>query len=165
MITQDRLAEVFVYDDGKLIWKIRKSNRCKIGDISGSTYSDWGKKKRRRVYVDGKSYQMARLIFLFHHGWLPETVDHIDRDPTNDRIENLRAATRRQQNANKDKWANTSSAFKGVSWNKQYSKWQARIKLESKHKHLGYFADPQQAANAYDAAALEIFGTFAVINK
>ena len=93
-----------------------------------------------------------------------EQVDHIDRNTFDDRIENLRLATRAQNGANKSKQKGTSSEYKGVCWHKRDKKWRAQIKVNGKTIHLGYFADEMDAASAYDEAAMEYFGEFANLN-
>jgi len=94
-----------------------------------------------------------------------EQVDHIDRNTFDDRIENLRLATRAQNMANQGKPKGTySSEYKGVSWNKRAKKWQAYIKVNGKTIHLGYFIEEFEAAIAYDKAAKEYFGEFARLN-
>ena len=94
-----------------------------------------------------------------------EEVDHINGDKTDNRRENLRLATNAQNCANQGKPKGTySSEYKGVHWNKQNKKWRARIMVDGKLIHLGYFTDEMDAASAYDEAAMEYFGEFAKLN-
>jgi len=94
-----------------------------------------------------------------------EQVDHIDRNTVDDRIENLRLATSSQNQANRSKPKGTySSEYKGVHWYKRTKKWMARIMVNQKSIHLGYFTDEMDAASAYDEAAMEHFGDFAKLN-
>lgn len=89
-------------------------------------------------------------------------VDHINQDTLDCRRSNLRLASQRQNNGNRRKSAGCTSEFKGVS--QRGTRWQARIRTPDKQVHLGSFATAEQAARAYDVAALEHFGEFALIN-
>lgn len=93
-----------------------------------------------------------------------EFVDHLDRDPLNNQRDNLRLASRSQNGANRNIRKNSLSGYKGVSWHKTAKKWTAKLTLNGKLIHLGYFDDPIDAAKAYDQAAREYFGEFAVTN-
>lgn len=89
------------------------------------------------------------------------TVDHINRDPLDNRRCNLRACTPQQNAANKRLHSNNTSGFKGVWWNKQRRKWTSTLRSGGKRYYLGYFTDPIEAAKAYDKVAKEIWGDYA----
>ena len=92
-------------------------------------------------------------------------VDHINRNGLDNRKVNLRLATAMQNVWNSKRNVNTdSSKYKGVSWDKNKHKWRASIGIDRKTKHLGYFEDEKMAAKAYDKAAKEHRGEFAVLN-
>lgn len=91
-------------------------------------------------------------------------VDHIDRDPLNNRRSNLRLATRSQNNANRPGSIGGASPFKGVSWCKQTQKWRAKISVNNRTVCLGRFANERDAACAYDQAAISQWGDFALTN-
>lgn len=92
-------------------------------------------------------------------------VDHIDRNPLNNRKPNLRLATRTQNNWNSQRGKNWgSSKYKGVSWKPKKRKWQAVFYINGRSKSLGYFTDEIAAAKAYDKAAKLHRGQFAVLN-
>lgn len=93
------------------------------------------------------------------------TWDHIDMNPRNNSRSNLRLATLTQQNANRIKQkGNYTSKYKGVSWYPNAKKWQVKIGINGKRKHVGYFKSEEEAARAYDEAAKEYFGEFARTN-
>ena len=91
-------------------------------------------------------------------------VDHINRDRLDNRRANLRMATNAQNQANVTKRQGMTSRYKGVSRHTATGRWQARISVEGKQMHLGYFAHEADAARAYDARAREVFGVFAQAN-
>lgn len=117
---------------------------------------------RRKLPRDGgpaKTLDMHRVL-------IPNVseVDHKNGDGLDNRRDNLRAATRAQNMANSRKRSGGSSQFKGVSWGKRDSIWQAKITKAGKCFYLGNFVLEKDAAMAYDAAAREYFGEFANIN-
>lgn len=94
-------------------------------------------------------------------------VDHEDGDGLNCRRYNLRVATPKENQGNKRMCKHNTSGFKGVrlaAWARGKNKYRANIVVSHKTTHLGYFATPQSAAKAYDAAAIEYFGEFAKTN-
>lgn len=91
-------------------------------------------------------------------------TDHRDRNGLNNTRSNLRDATSQQNNANKRKQFNCTSQYKGVRWRPKAKSWHARIYVNGAEIHLGAYSDDKAAARAYDAAALEAFGEFALIN-
>jgi hypothetical protein len=99
---------------------------------------------------------------LFMHSLIADfpKPDHIDGDGLNNQRSNLRPATASQNMANRRAWGR--SPYKGVSWG-GYS-WAARIGHEGKILRLGYFKSEEDAARAYDIAAIELYGGFARLN-
>ncbi len=92
-------------------------------------------------------------------------VDHKNRDGLDNRRSNLRLCTQSQNNGHIVKFRGTySSRHKGVSWCKDANKWRARIRVPRMRQHLGYFRDEDEAARAYNVAATEAFGEFALLN-
>jgi hypothetical protein len=92
-------------------------------------------------------------------------VDHVDHDKSNNCVSNLRWATPAENHMNMhQKRTNVSSQYKGVYWSKQKNKWHASIRLDGKVKHLGFYDEEQDAAQAYNAKALELFGEYAHVN-
>lgn len=91
-------------------------------------------------------------------------IDHRNGDGLDNRRANLRITTQAQNCANTRIRSNNKSGFKGVSWKKGSNAWVAQIRRNDKSYHLGLFADREEAARAYDAAAVEFFGEYARIN-
>ncbi len=91
-------------------------------------------------------------------------VDHISGDGLDNRRGNLRLCTHAENQRNRGSQSNNTSGFKGVSWNKSSGKWMAKIKVDGKAVHLGYFASKEDAARAYDTAATKYHGEFAKTN-
>lgn len=88
-------------------------------------------------------------------------VDHANQNTLDNRKANLRVCTASENARNRGKTARNTSGYKGVSFDKRTGKWDARIGLNGKRRHLGYFDTALEAAAAYDRAALEMHGTFA----
>lgn len=90
--------------------------------------------------------------------------DHINHNTLDNRRDNLRICTQQQNEMNRKPNKNTSSQFKGVTWNKQRGKWMTRISINGVRKYLGYFALEELAALAYDMIAIREHGEFACLN-
>ena len=157
MITQAELKNLFDYVDGQLVAKTNVNKR-KVGDVLGSV-NDKGYLKGS---VNQRLYRVHRLVFLYFHGFMPPQVDHIDGNRLNNRIENLREATFKQNNQNRKPTG--SSGVKGVVWHKQSKKWVASICVNRKSVHLGSFENIKDAALAATEAREKLHGDFAWSN-
>ena len=92
-------------------------------------------------------------------------VDHIDKDPANNCVSNLRWSSSSENKMNRRKCqSNRSSKFKGVSWNCRKTQCEARIIKDKRKYHLGYFHDEKDAARAYNERAMELLGEYAHLN-
>jgi hypothetical protein len=107
--------------------------------------------------VDGRTTLMHNFITG------RKFIDHRNGDGLDCREKNLRAADNSQNGANQGPRAGTSR-FKGVGLHRATGRWRARIKVNYRDQHLGLFDNPEDAARAYDAAAIEAFGEFARLN-
>lgn len=109
------------------------------------------------------SIQMHRVILGVGPG---VEIDHIDGDGLNNTRSNLRIALKKENRRNSRKQAKpvASSKLKGVDWHEKSFAFRARIKVDGKLIHLGYFGSEEAAARAYDEAAEEHFGPFARVN-
>lgn len=96
----------------------------------------------------GKKFYVHRLAWLYEYGYMPEIMDHKDRDRENNRISNLRDVNYTANSKNKTIAKNNNSGVKGVGWNKKSKKWNARINIEGKLVSLGMFIEFSEAVNA-----------------
>jgi hypothetical protein len=135
-LSKEYLQSLFDYRDGELYWK--KRNQRKAGCINGESY--------RHIVINGKLYKSHRLIFMLHHGYMPEFIDHIDNDRLNNKIENLRPATKQQNCWNRTINKNNKSGIKGVSWCKLTKKWKVQGRVDKKVVHLGVYPTLEEAA-------------------
>lgn len=107
----------------------------------------------------GVKYVQLHKLIVAH-----PIVDHINRDPLDNRKANLRASTHSQNSMNKSKQSDNKSGFKGVCWDKNTQKWRADIMVNGIRRFLGRFIEVLDAAKAYNQAAVELHGEFAVLN-
>jgi len=90
-ITVDKVKELLEYDDGKLIWRVSRGSTVRPGDIAG-TETSYG---CLQMSLLGLRVQVSHVVWFIHHGyWTKMLIDHIDRNPRNNRIENLREVTK-----------------------------------------------------------------------
>ena len=148
-------------ENSGLIWVIQNGQRAKPGQIAGSLRKyingvnfriDW------TIGFEGKTYNVARIIYTKLYEDPKElTVDHIDRNPLNNNINNLRLANRKEQNVNQNLRSDNKSGARGVTWIKEVKKWQAYARINNKPKHLGLYNCLLDAANAYNKAAIKYY--------
>lgn len=135
-LTQDYVRSLFDYRDGLLYRKSSAAfGKVKRGELASRLHKS---RNRRRVCIDNKRYPSHHIIFLYHHGYCPSLVDHIDNNPLNDRIENLREATTQQNNCNQRMRKDNSSGYKGISIYEKLKCVHAQIQVNRKkyHKHF-----------------------------
>lgn len=88
-------------------------------------------------------------------------VDHKDRNPINNRLDNLRIVSYRQNNLNKGLCKRNKSGYKGVHYHKQRNKWCAIININGKSSYIGLFDSPEEAGSAWMEKAKILRGDFA----
>ena len=149
-MTAEMARKLFRYEDGKLFWRIKPANHIDAGDEAGSSRPN-GDRRRFFVAYRGRPHPRARLIWMIHHGEIPEglVIDHIDNDSANDLIDNLQAITQRE-NRSKDQLPNGLPTGVG----RQGSKFCAEARIDGKKRHLGTFETPEEASAAYQQAIL-----------
>lgn len=155
-----KLHELLKYDPvtGVLTWKVDRG-LAKVGNPAGCT-NDLG---YILVGIDGRLYRAHRIIWAMVHGECPPEleIDHKDRDPSNNRLDNLRLATRTDNNRNMKMKHHNATGFKGVSIHPCTGKYRARITVDRKEVALGCFDTPEEAYAAYCKAANDLHGDFA----
>jgi hypothetical protein len=149
-MTQQDFIDRFEYQSGKLFYKKREGCMKKGSEVGTKNADGYIK-----TLINRKPYLAHRIIFMMHHGYLPKYLDHIDGNPGNNKIENLRPVTYSQNNLNRGKQKRNTSGFKGVTWVKTENRYSARIAINGKRLFLGYFDDPKKAHEAYCEAAKE----------
>lgn len=167
IITQEFVIECFSYVDGVLIWKNRPLshfqdqwrqkifNSRQAGKEAGTVRNGY-----KVVNFSEKRMLVHRIVYLYHHGFLPKEIDHINRNTIDNRIENLREATHSQNCMNKNLYKSNTSGVKGVSFHKKTNKWAAGIRLNGKWKHLGLFDEIEKASMARFNAEKIYYGEF-----
>ena len=144
MLAQKKLKQILNYDPltGVFIWIVTPTICVKVGSVAGCL----DKKGYIDIGISGKIYKAHRLAWLYVYGYFPEyEIDHIDRNKSNNRINNLRHASHQCNQRNVGLQQNNTSGIKGVSWHKQRDKWRAEIKVNYKNYHLGLFTDFTEA--------------------
>jgi hypothetical protein len=146
MLTQDELKSHLHYDQDTGIFTrlVSNNNKFRIGDIAGYL-NDSG-----YISINYKYYLSHRLAWLYIHGEFPvNEIDHINGIKNDNRIENLRKATKAQNQMNKPAPKTNTSNFKGVSWHKRIGKWFASASKYNKKISLGYYLTAEEASIAY----------------
>jgi len=166
-MTQAYAKELFEYvpESGKLVWKVRprehfrtsrgqKLANTKFAGKEVGTENSYG---HLTVEVEGNTWLAHRLIWLMNFGELPKVIDHIDRDPKNNRLTNLRVCSQSENSINSRRRA--SGVFSGVQ-ESHPGLWRARLGVRRKRIHLGYFKSREDAEQAYQTALRDTFGDY-----
>lgn len=165
--------KLFQYDDGLLIRKISTSSQAQKGQVIGRVTDKHGYCK---VWVDGKARKIHRVIYHMFHGHCPSKerpingktqIDHMDRVRSNNRIENLRAVSQNENQANSIGLASLdgrTSRYKGISKLRDYDKWRVRITVNHETHHIGYFDSEEEAIDAYNKHIVQYHGEYAIIH-
>ena len=146
-LTQEKLHELFSYDreTGDFSWRVRKSRNVKVGVPINSNNG----KGYKAVKIDGKTYLVHRLVWMYVYGKFPENdIDHKNRIRSDNRLVNLREASRSDNCQNISIPSHNKSGHVGVTWIKSHKSWTVYIKVERKNKWLGYYKDLNDAIAA-----------------
>lgn len=150
------LKDFFYYKNGDLYWKVDKGRAKK--DSRAGRYTG-PNKNRRQVSVNNKLLGVHRVVWYLHYGYMPKVLDHIDRNPENNSIENLRECDFRLNGANKTKG---NVGYKGVQY---YSGLENPWRVYVGRLYIGYFKTEDEAKAAYYGAAKVLYGEFATLGE
>ena len=163
----EQWASIDGYKHDQVSWwgRVRNSETGRIlkSNLSSNTYLTVGLSKMGKA----KSFSVHVLVA---REWVenPDNkrcVDHIDGNKANNHHENLRWASHSENSRNMKKHTDGSSVYKGVSWDKKANKWRAQINILGRVVNLGGFEHQRDAAEVYNAAALEHFKEYAKLNE
>lgn len=147
---------------GKVFWIKVDHGRVKVGDEAGSYCV---KNNRFTIRFKKKLYLLHRVIWALETGgWPKNKIDHINRNPSDNRWDNLREASNKENSRNTSKRKNTSSIYKGVCFHKENQNWVAYATVDYKLINLGSFTSEIDAANTYNEFVNNVFGEFASPN-
>ena len=159
MLTQVRLMKALRYEPatGNFFRITRPGSRS---DLVGKRAGSLTPKGHRIIVIEMKQYKAHRLAWLYVYGHFPNSqLDHINRIPDDNRIENLRLATN-GQNVTNSKVRSSLSGLKGAHWNGREKKWRSIVYCGGKTHWLGRFATAEEAHAAYCKVAKELHGEF-----
>lgn len=164
-MNQETLKNLVEYKDGWLYWKERKGNDrftktfnskfcgVKVGSLAVTGYLETAVKQEK--------YLVHRLVFLYHHGYLPEQIDHIDGNRLNNHIDNLRPATKSENQCNTCFQKNnlSGSLVKGV-YRHGKNGWRVQIMKDGEVNYRGGFATREDAEVYAAKLRSELHGNF-----
>lgn len=160
LLTAEHLREIVDYnpESGEMTWKVKYTRRVIVGETVGYTRKDGYKIAK----IHRKPYLIQRLAWLYHYGQEPAGfVDHINGNPSDNRICNLRLATHTENMRNTRLRRDNKTGHRGVVFNKRYGNWIARICVGGGAvKQIGTFDTKELAAVAYSEASKKYHGEF-----
>lgn len=154
-LTKTTLEEFFTFENNEL-WRkeyingrgvLLKKNKVSLSkNLDGYLYTT----------IKRKPILFHRIVYAWHYGELPQgmLIDHINGDRTDNRIENLKAVTRRENNHNRP--YHRTGGLIGTTYDRRIKKWNAQIYINGKNKNLGYFETAELAHQAYMSVFLAL---------
>jgi hypothetical protein len=159
MLTAERLRELLTYDrlTGDFYWRsasqVTKGRRVDLAGRKAGTVQ----KHRVAIWIGKRSYSAHRLAWLYEHDvWPAGWIDHINRNPLDNRIDNLRVVTRAHNVANSKVRSDCRSGKKGVS--PVGGGWIARMTVRRRPIYLGFFKSAEDAAACFARAHAALYG-------
>jgi len=155
-LSQEYLRQILLYDSdtGHFYWNIDKRPFVRKGDLAGFTE----RSGYRSIRISGVAYKAHRLAYLYVFGKWPIEVDHINCIKSDNRLCNLREATR-SQNVSYAKSRSNTSGIRGVSWHN--NAWRVRVQVNGKRIVIGSYVTLEAAERAAKDARLKLHGEFA----
>ena len=183
-ITQEyiRAATTYCEETGLLYWRVDRPRdhfscdrlyTCYLNRFAGKVCGNWNKRTDSKkdgfgyyvMRINTKTLKTHRMIFLYHKGYLPREVDHIDTNTRNCFIDNLREAVDNGNSYNQSTPNHNTTGFKGVSTNNSPNyKYKTSIMKEGRTYNLGGYNNLEEAASAYNIVAKVLFGEFCELN-
>ena len=150
-VDQRYIKSHFEYDNGRMIRKKGDSPGAKVGHWEWSINRDG----YRKIKIKQATFEVHRLVWVMHNGYIPVglQIDHINRDRLDNRIENLRLVTHRQNAENN---CRNMSGVPGVHWNKRDHYWQVAFRKEGALISVGRFKDFDVACEARKQAMADV---------
>jgi hypothetical protein len=139
-LTREIVRETFRYQDGQLFWKYPRQGRQihkAVGSITNRGYL--------LVRIDGVGHLVHRLIWTYFYGPPDQVIDHIDRNPLNNHIENLRDVSQNVNIKNAGLRSNNTSGYTNIHWLKQKQRWIVLENNNYRSKRLGSFKTLEEA--------------------
>ena len=148
-IDMDHIRTALSYDatSGRFTWLVNKKGRsARAGAEAGCTRSDG----YVSITINAERHYAHRLAWMFAVGQIPDDmeIDHIDHNPSNNRIQNLRLVTRSGNRKNRSRDSRNKSGINGVHWAPHAKAWRVQVRSERKTRHIGYFKSLSDARHA-----------------
>lgn len=152
------------------IIKSKKHGDCEVfiddEDFEKVRQYKWSVSYNDKLYVShNRKNGLKMTLHRFLLNFPEKTIDHINGNGLDNRKQNLRLCSNAQNFRNRGKSVTNTSGYKGVTWSNQHRKWMAQISINYKRKTIGVFNSKDQAAIAYNIAALKYHGEFAKLNN
>lgn len=160
MVNQEELHKILDYDPltGIFRWKVAKGYKIKVGSIAGSETG----RGYLRIVIDNKKYMAHRLAWFHTFGeWPPKFIDHINGNKLDNKLSNLRLATRAENGYNRPALKNNTSGVKGVYWHTGEEKWRGRMHVDGVEIQIGRWDSLDEARLAMEKARKDLHGEFA----
>jgi len=189
-MTQQFLKETLTYsEDGNFYWKVDRpvehfatlrGYRVYMALYAGKFA---GKVAVNEVYMEGrkplrdareilfsykgekKKFPTHKLVYLYHHGYIPDIIDHINGDYLDNRLENLQELNLQLNTSKASMFSHNSSGYRGVRYRKRDNKWIVNIKVDGKGYYVGQYKDLEYAAEVYNYVSKKIFGEYVFTNN
>lgn len=150
------LNSVLEFRDGLLYNKVTRNSRAVKDNLAGTKSGNYS-----AITLLGEQFLLHRIIYFMTHGFCPDFIDHIDGNPLNNKIDNLRKTTIAENALNVKLTKRNTTGYKNVTKRKSQTKWCVSIKINGKNKHLGLFEDLELADLVATEARDKFFGNLA----